>query len=238
MKKLLYTIMVISMILFVVGSYLVATGVKLRFCIHNIEVPSAFVGTVDLNFTEYRYWRNTVLNISNVTLEPNVLKTFSFRVNDTLGYINMKIADRTSEKQYSGQLAIVRIGKNGSEEVVVETPLSPRMSFEGKGLNTTLQFMKVLKPGVYELRLTMNSRSHIDNLAVYGPSSTVMEHVQPRINVETSDYEIVVLKYPCGFDRSGVAYGLTVSSIAVVMLAASAALLVREEGMVRRGKKR
>ena len=209
-----------SLALFVVGSFLSAIGIELRTCSYSIEIPTAFVGFVDLSSTEYRYWSNVVLNASGITIEPGRVEVLGFRVNSTMGYIVIRIVGNVTREGYSGRVSIVRHLSNGSRTVVLSTTLGPSKSYEGRGLNTTLQFLRELPPGNYTLELALDTPAEVRRLEIYGPSSTAMERVQPRFEVRPEDYRVIKIEYPCGVDRTRSAVGLALSAAGAAILVA------------------
>lgn len=210
----------LALTLLVVGWFLEAVGVEVRVCSHSIEVPVAYTGSIDLSRTEYRYLSSTVVNRSGLVLQPNRVLSIPFTLRTTLGYVVVKIVGSASTEQYSGILSIVRRGSNGSREVVLTTSLGPSKSFEGQGLNTTLQFLKELEPGNYTLELTLDTSARLSLLELYGPSSQTLEQVAPQLELRAEDYKPITIKYPCGIDRTRAFIGMLISGAGAALLVA------------------
>ncbi|MEL9940920.1 MAG: hypothetical protein QW348_08575 [Ignisphaera sp.] len=212
----------LGILLFVIGWLLLLSGVEVKTCSTYVYVPKEFVGKMSPKYSEWYYWRSTPVNLSNIVIEANKPFNYTFKVNNTIGYIYIEIVGKPKDENYEGYVAILNTSNN---QTIVYSSLSPRQAIFGKTLNTTLFYQKELEPGLYRLTLNFNTNVNISRLLVYGPSSKEVE-VQAIVitlaPVSESSYEQIKIDYVCGVSFAQAIASSIVVGVSISMIVAGA----------------
>jgi len=216
-------LLVLGVVLFVIGWAALISGVEFKMCSSYVQVPSQFVGRLSPSYSEWYYWRNVVVNLSNVFIRAGAPFSYRFSVNQTVGYIYIELEGDVKKENFSGFLSILNTLTN---ETVVYTTLSPEKSVAGRGLNTTLFFMKSLDPGNYTLTLKLDSDAEIKKLLIHGPSSreVTVQAIEITLTPSENGYEQIKIDYVCGVDFSRALTASTLVGLGVAAIMAGALL--------------
>ena len=212
----------IGILVFIIGWAAMLSGVEVKTCSTYVYVPKEFVGRMKPQYSEWYYWRNVPVNLSNIELKANTPFNYTFSVNSTIGYIYIEISGRVSNENYEGYVAILNATNN---QTVIYSSLSPSEAFFGKGLNTTLFYQKPLNPGKYKIVLQLNTDAIVNRLAVYGPSSKELEIQAIEITLapgSESAYQQIKIDYICGISFAQALAASTAVGIGISMIVAGA----------------
>jgi len=183
----------LGIVLILVGWHMQLNGVEFEVCKSYVVQYKSFEGFVNTTkmLTEYRY--EVPLSISDFELATNTVKSFEFEVNESLGFIHIKIWGLPADLNYRGYVRV--LDENGSE--VLSTWFTQFNSIDRDRMNVTLAFMKSLDPGHYRIELALNTSAHIHLLQLYGISSRDIAASGIAITLTPSNYETIEIVYPC-----------------------------------------
>ncbi|MCS7112287.1 MAG: hypothetical protein N3D82_05765 [Ignisphaera sp.] len=221
-------LLVVGILLFVTGWIVLLNGIEVKTCSSTLYVPREFEGELRLSYTEWIYWTNVPLNVSDFYVRENVTKTFEFTVNKSIGWLNLVIIGEPVKENYKGSLIIANA--SDPSQTVVSLSLHPMQSIGGRGMNITSMFLQSLQPGTYLLSITLDTNAYIRRISIAGPSATETEKLTPKIKFTPSTYDQIYLSYTCGITFSNAIIAAIVMTVGMAMTVASTiAMQLREK---------
>lgn len=212
----------IGIILFAIGISLLISGVKIEMCSYVVHIPRSFEGRIDPRYTEWLYWANIPVNVSDFHVYANTTKTLIFDVNKSIGWIQITIVGEPVNPDYKGVLTIANA--SNPTQVYLRLSLDPAKSIRGSGMNITSMFLTSLNPGTYILSLMLDTDAYIKRLTLSGPSATEVEVVAPKITFTPSAYDQIDVRYVCGISFSYLLISVVVISIGMAIVTAGSIL--------------
>jgi len=225
-------IIAIGVVLFVVGWVMLINGVEVKVCSTYVPIPASFIGRLSPGYTDFYYWNNIAVNITNFAVKANTPLVYNFTVNDTIGYIYMYVEGNVKSNRFRGFISILNAVTN---ETILYTDLVPEKSIGGKDLNTTLFFMRSLSPGRYKLIFNLDSDAVVKKLVIYGPSSREVTKQGIEITLEPSEssYKQIKIDYICGIEFSKALIASMITGIGITTIVTGAVLEVRSSTRTR-----
>ncbi len=220
-------LLVVGILLFVAGWTILLNGIEVKTCSYAIYVPRGFEGEFKLSYTEWLYWTNVPLNISDFYVKANTTKNIEFTINKSIGWLHFVIIGEPIKQDYRGSLIIANA--LDPSQPIITLSLYPMQSVGGRGINITSMFLQSLQPGRYVLLLTLDTDAYIHRISIAGPSATETEKLMPKVTFTPSTYDQINIHYTCGITLSNAIIAVIIMSIGMAMTVTSAIVIQLRE---------
>lgn len=214
---------ILGIVLISVGWCLQLNGVRFKVCSNLITIYDRFGGEARTSNVTTVAKVATPLNITNIDIEPNTIKSFGFAVKSTINLATIRLLGTPSEPSYRGIIRIVT--EDGTR--LWNASFTSADSFERNRISMGWIYEYVIPPGNYMLELYLNTSAHIDLLQIQGISSEEIQIPPLTLTVTPSSSRTYSIDYICGVDFTYMVIATVLMSLGILAMVISLVLALR-----------